>query len=228
MSNSEWEAIYAKGEQLNIWPFTDLVSLFMRHQSSLIKNRINSGPLRVLELGFGAGNNIEFFLSQGFDYYGIEYSESAFKFACHKYPNLERHLILGSFSDIEQYECGFDAVIDRGSVTCSTNLEVEQTIGAVRNILKSSGLFFGVDWFSKNHSDFSLPSTFVDSCTRTDFAEGQFKNQGNTHFVNQEEILNTFIDFRVLSLTEKIVRTDALNMNSHQFASWNIVAEKQS
>ena len=228
MSQQKWESIYSNGGQLNAWPFSDLVSVFMRHKSYLFDNKKHNGPLRVLELGFGAGNNIEFFLSQGIEYHGIEFSKSAFDWTKQRFSKLEvDNLVLGSFSNKKLYDGKFDAIIDRGSITCCTNLEVMQTMSAVSDSLNVGGLFFGVDWFSKNHSDFFLPSTFVDSFTRRDFAEGQFRNTGDTHFVNHEEILNIFKDFRIHSLTEKIVRSDVPKMNSHQFASWCIVAEKQ-
>jgi SAM-dependent methyltransferase len=228
MSEEKWEKIYSNGEQLNAWPFTDLVSLFMRNKYNLVNSRKHEGPFRVLELGFGAGNNIEFFLSQGIEYHGIEYSKSAFEWAQHRFSKLDPlNLKFGSFVNKELYDGKFDAIIDRGSVTCCTNLEVIQTMANVRDSLHAGGLFFGIDWFSKNHSDFSLPSTFVDSFTRKDFSEGQFRNTGLTHFVNHEEILNIFMDFQILSLTEKIIKSEEPKTNSHQFASWSIVAQKQ-
>ena len=227
MLNQKWESVYSRGEQLNSWPFTDLVSLFIRYKSQLIMNKKHHGPLRILELGFGAGNNIGFFQSQGIEYSGIEFSETAYKLVLQKFPQLDqRNFKLGSFTDAMNYEDGFDAVIDRGSITCCNNSEVATAIQAVHDSLNTRGLFFGVDWFSKNHSDFLLPSTVIDNCTRTGFSEGQFKDTGTTHFVDRDEILETLNEFKILELTEKRVIRNFPDIESHQFASWNIVAEK--
>ena len=113
MLNQKWESVYSRGEQLNSWPFTDLVSLFMRHKPQLIRNKQHHGPMRVLELGFGAGNNIEFFQSQGIEYNGIEFSETAYNVVLQKFPQLDRNNFkLGSFTETKNYEDGFDAHIN--------------------------------------------------------------------------------------------------------------------
>jgi SAM-dependent methyltransferase len=227
MSHKNWEAIYSKGQQLNAWPFSDLVSLFFTHKEQLKRNKKHEGPLKVLELGFGAGNHIDFFQSQGIEFNGIEISESAIDWATRAHPKLNsENFTLGSFVESSSYSGSYDAVIDRGSMTCCSNAEVSATLKEVQKVLRPGGLFFGVDWFSKNHSDFGLANTIIDSCTRTDFPKGQFKDTGKTHFVNREEILDTFRDFKVVSLTEKIVMNNYPNVESHQFASWSIVVEK--
>ena len=69
--STEWERVYAKGSQNSIWPWSDVVSYVMRYA------RPDREPYRVLELGFGAGANISFFLSIGAHYHGTEGSDTA-------------------------------------------------------------------------------------------------------------------------------------------------------
>ena len=223
MKNGNWENTYANGKQINSWPFSDLVSTFMRFKGKLISERKTTGQIRVLELGFGTGNNIEFFLSQGIDYFGIEFSPTAFEIAGSKFPQLSDRLKLGTFLTLEEFSGNFDAVIDRGSVTCCNSEDVKKAIASAHSSLGANGLYFGFDWFSKSHSDFSNEGVFIDSCTKTNFVDGQFKDTGVTHFVNLKELSQTFSAFEVLEMSEKKVFFQG---TGHQFASWNIVARK--
>ena len=83
-----------------------------------------------------------------------------------------------------------------------------------------------VDWFSKNHSDFNLPATHIDSNTRSEYLSGQFVGLGYVHFANRAEMLDLFKDFEILELKEKIVTSQYPDKDSNQFASWTIVARK--
>lgn len=64
-----WNKIYKRNEQISIWPWSDLVSIVMRH------TKPTTNDFKVVELGCGAGANIPFFLSLGVEYYSIEASE---------------------------------------------------------------------------------------------------------------------------------------------------------
>ena len=61
--DNSWEGnVYSKGNQLNRYPYTDLISYVYR----LFGEALRAGKvLRVLELGFGGGNNILFFAGAG-------------------------------------------------------------------------------------------------------------------------------------------------------------------
>ena len=67
MKNKHWDKIYSDGEQLTIWPWSELVGFVNKYVEKKKK-------LKVLELGCGNGPNIPFFLSLGADYFGIELS----------------------------------------------------------------------------------------------------------------------------------------------------------
>ena len=54
--SNEWDESYKKNTHLSIWPWSDLVSYVMRYARPENPKNCN-----VLELGCGAGANIDFF-----------------------------------------------------------------------------------------------------------------------------------------------------------------------
>ena len=223
MAINEWEMTYSSGKHANSWPWSDLVSLYFRYCKFLVLQ--DSYP-KVLELGSGTGNNYPFWRSLGADYFGIEFSASAVAISIDRFPELQNRLQTGDFSTLESTSECFDIICDRASVTHCSNLDTQKVILSSLNSLKRGGLYLGVDWFSKNHSDYCTPSTHIDANTRSDFMNGQFVGIGQVHFANREEMLGIFKDFEILELTEKIVTSHYPDTDTHQFASWNIVARK--
>src|SRR4029077_14742021 len=55
--SKEWDDCYRRGGQAIKWPWSDVISLVMRHA------RPTGSEFRVLELGCGSGANIPFFES---------------------------------------------------------------------------------------------------------------------------------------------------------------------
>lgn len=224
-SLNEWDATYLAGKQIMRWPSSELVSLVHRNYKFL-RTPNSQEILKVLELGFGTGPNISFIKSLGADFYGIELSRVAAEFAKESFPEMDSNLIIGSFEDLDQFPKELDLIYDRASVTHASAAEIGSTLRSSIRHLKKGGLYIGIEWFSSNHSDFNSPSNHIDMNTRSDFMTGQFAGIGQVHFADRDEMLNIFKDFEILELTEKIVTNQYPDRNSHQFASWNIVARK--
>ena len=220
---NKWEETYTAGRQVNSWPWSDLISLYFHYYKLLDLQEFHP---KVLELGAGTGNNFPFWRSLKADYFGIEFSASAVAICLKKFPELQNSLQIGDFSLIAPELETFDIICDRASVTHCNNLDVQSVISDSLKSLKKGGLYLGVDWFSKNHSDFNLPSTHIDANTRSDFITGQFVGLGQVHFAERSDMLEIFKDFEILELTEKIVSNHYPSQSTHQFASWNIVARK--
>ena len=208
---------------MNSWPWSDLISLYFRHRSLLEPQQL---PPKVLELGTGTGNNFPFFRSLGADYSGIEFSPGAVAICMERFPELHERLQEGDFSLLDTADAEFDVICDRSSVTCGNSFQVHETIPRSYKALRKGGIYLGVDWFSKTHSDFNAPSTFIDANTRSDFMNGQFVGIGQIHFADRDEMISIFKDFEILELTEKIITNHYPDRDTHQFASWNIVARK--
>lgn len=223
MVASEWEKVYSSGRHLNLWPWSDLVSLYFRHLNLL---SLKDTSPKVFELGSGVGNNYPFWRSIGAEYFGIELSASAVEICLELYPELQDRLQRGDFKSYESTSEDFDVICDRASVTHCNETEVRDAIFRSLGSLKKGGLYLGIDWFSKNHTDFNLPAIQIDSNTRSNFMTGQFMGLGQVHFADRAEMLDIFKDFQIIELTEKIVTRRFPDENVNQFASWNIVARK--
>ena len=223
MVDSKWEATYSSGRHVNSWPWSDLVSLYFRHEKSL---QHSPGLRRVLELGTGTGNNFPFWRSIPVEYFGIEISPTAVAIFLERFPELKNRIQICDFSEFVPENEKFDVICDRASVTHCSILEIQSVVKKSLNTLKRGGLFLGIDWFSKAHSDFNLPSNQIDANTRNEFKSGQFLDVGQVHFADRADLIDIFKDFEILELTEKIVTNHYPEEGSHQFASWNIVAKK--
>ena len=72
MFSKGWETVYKKKEQVNNWPWSELISYYYRYiKQKKIKN------FKVLEIGSGTGPNSEFFIKNKISYKSIEGSKSA-------------------------------------------------------------------------------------------------------------------------------------------------------
>ena len=219
--SQEWEQRYAENTHMSIWPWSDVVSLVHRHCKPLIA----LGGGRVLELGCGAGANIPLFRTLGMDYYAIEGSPTIVAQLHQRYPDLAGNIRVGDFTLELPFDVNFDLVIDRAALTHNNTASIKQALKTTHNALKPGGLFMGVDWFSKNHTDFSEGQASSDEFTKTNHSKGSFAGVGQVHFSDEVHLRNLFSDLEILFMEEKLVRRYEPQDN-HQFASWNIVARK--
>lgn len=196
--SAEWEAQYAAGKQNSLWPWSDLISLVMRHTPNL-------NGKRVLELGCGVGANIPFFKSMGAQYIGIEGSRSAANKAMQRFPT-DAISVADFTKDLPYENC--DLVVDRSSITHNDVESIEDCLRTVWNALRPGGMLICVDWFSKSHQD-----------------QAQFDDVGRVTFVDEADLREFLSFFDILSLEEKTVRR--VYPERGAFASWNVVARKR-
>jgi len=92
--------------------------------------------------------------------------------------------------------------------------------------MKPGSKYIGIDWFSAEHSDYSLGDR-VDEFTRTNISDGQFAGVGKVHFSNKEHLIELFsgAGMELIRLEHKKQRIEIPNQD-HVFASWNLVAIK--
>lgn len=221
--DSEWERRYAENTHMSVWPWSDVVSLVHRH----LKPTLHAGGGRVLELGCGAGANIPLFRSLGMDYFAIEGSTTIVDQLHARYPDLAQQIAVGDFTKAISEEGGFDLVLDRASLTCNNTSAIKNCLSLVRQTLKQGGYFLGVDWYSKQHSDFIGGDFVDDEHTKNNHQTGQFFGTGRVHFSDEKHLRELFSDFEIIFLEEKQSRRFEPRDN-HLFASWNIVARKIS
>ena len=73
MTKQTWQDIYSAGEQLNKYPYDFIVSSFYRYRSE----NNNDTPIKVLDLGCGAGNHALFCAENGAEVLAVDYSRAA-------------------------------------------------------------------------------------------------------------------------------------------------------
>ncbi len=221
--SNDWENCYAGNTHLSVWPWSDIVSLVHRHCKPLI----SSGSVKVLELGCGAGANIPLFLALGWDYYGVEGSPTIVSKLHQRYPDLVTKILVGDFTVSIPFNETFDLVIDRASLTHNTTSSIINALEISLQSLNSGGIFIGSDWFSVNHSDYTLGEKTEDIYTRVNYSKGQFLGVGKVHFSDEIHIRSLLKNFDILYLEEKEIRSYEPK-NDHKFSSWNFVARKKS
>jgi len=217
--SSEWDARYQENTHLSVWPWSDLVSYTYRYAKPFKSNT------KVLEIGFGAGANIPFFLALGVDYYGIEGSASVVERVLEGYPELQGKLKTGDFIH-HAYTDLYDLVVDRGSMTHNDTNAISAGLKKLSAAMNPGGKYIGIDWFSVEHSDFSLGDV-ADAFTRENIVNGQFSGVGKVHFSSKTHLIELFSEagMRVTRLEHKVTREEVPN-TGHVFAAWNLVAEK--
>lgn len=160
MADNEWETeIYAKGRQLNRWPFSELVSDVTR-----LTFDVDRSTLSVLDLGCGAGNNTWFFLDSGFDVCGLDISPTAVQFARDRLRLLGfdgPDLRVGSATQLPWDEGRFDLVVDRGTLCQLVIDDVDKVTSEVDRVLKAGGLFLSYNLLGWNSSDRELGAEFI-------------------------------------------------------------------
>jgi len=216
--DENWEALYHAGAHHSVWPWSDLISLSVRHVGAL-KGR------RVLELGCGAGANLPFFLAAGAEYYGIDGSETAVRTIWERYPALVETVTAADFTTSLPAMRPVDVVVDRAALTHNDTRAIEHALKGALAVLKPGGWFIGVDWFSVRHSDRARGVAAEDEYTRRDFRSGQFQGCGRVHFSDEAHLRSLFSGFELEYLAEKTIRS-IVPTNDHTFASFNIVARK--
>lgn len=224
--DNKWEEnIYSKGKQLNRYPFTDLVSYVMR----LYSERLRLGEkLRVLELGFGGGNNIAFLAAEGFDTMGIEGSASAHSFATQrlKASGLKAELVVGDFINLPYEDEFFDLVIDREAVYCNMPSTIKKTIQEVHRVLKKGGRFLTFMYSLEHGSRLLDGGKLCDENTYTDFAQGSFAGTGTVHFFSEEEIVVYLNGFEIEFIKNQ--RVDSIRpYKRNEYAEYHTCARKR-
>ncbi len=220
--STEWEEAYRRGQQRSIWPWSDLVSYVMRYA------RPDREPYRVLELGFGAGANVSFFLSIGAEYSGTEGSATAVELVRKRFSAAEKFRVeCCDFTREIPFDGMFDLVVDRSSLTHNGTAAIRACLQRVSRMVRPGGKFIGIDWFSTENAEFLTGKESEDYFTRNAFPAGQFQGIGTVHFFNQGH-LKELLDEAAL-VAERIEHKQAdilLPGGNGRMAWWNFVAVK--
>ena len=221
--SKEWDRRYSNNVHMSTWPWSDLVSTFMKLYEP------KKSKITVLELGSGAGANIPFFMSLNVDYFGIDGSETIIKKLKKKFPKISKNLVNEDFTKTLFFDKKFDFIIDRSSITHNSTSDIENCLSLVQKNLKKNGKFIGIDWFSTKHFEYKNGKKTSDNFTKINYKTGEFGGKkgsaGFVHFSNKRHLQNLFKKFTAITLQEKLIQSQ-IPKSSKIFASWNITAKK--
>jgi SAM-dependent methyltransferase len=196
--SQEWNNVYKDQRQYSIWPWTDLVSLFMSKFSNDIRP-----DLKVLEMGCGSGANIPFFEDINIDYHAIDGSSEIINLLNEKFINL--NIVCADFTKEIPFDQNFDIIFDRASISCNTVEGIKSCIKIIESKLISGGYFMGTDWFSTESSYFTNPGSGtinVDEYTLR-INESPFLGAGNVQFTDEAQIRKYCKNFEITYLSHK-------------------------
>jgi SAM-dependent methyltransferase len=225
-SEFEWDIAYKSGAHRSRYPNSDLVSKVIYYSRKL---KLDLQRSKVLEYGFGAGNNIQFILDCGASYFGIEQSETAVNLARLHNPEIANQLICGDFREAKSlipHPGGFDLIINRASITHNSCSDIKEIVKSIHEQLLPGGLFIGVDWFGTDHSEFRELKLSEFYTHEHAFTEGYFKGLGIVHFTSKEEIEEIFCEFDILSIESVSMLELQPNPRIKEIFTYSIVAKK--
>jgi len=204
----DWEKdIYAKGMQLNDWPFSEVVSDIIKLTRGKDKSK-----LRILEIGCGACNNLWFAAEVGFQISGMDISKSAIDYGRSRLKSLgfnDLDLKVGDITKLDWEDGYFDIVLDRGALTQNNYKRISECLDEVYRILKKdTGMLLAYTLYGMNTTERSFGKE-VSKNTYDHFSKGLLSNVGLTSFFTEKDIKELFSKFNNFDIRKN--KTEFLN-----------------
>jgi len=218
----DWEKdTYAKGKQLNKWPFSEVISDTNRFLTSWSKPR---AP-RVLEIGCGAGNNLWLFADLGFEVTGVDISKTAITAAREKLKkfNLRATLMCEDISNNFEISEKFDLIIDRGTLCQIKFSDLIILIPKLFNTMESSAYLYSYTLYGNNHPE-KMFGREIENNTFDLFTDGYFQNVGQTTFFDYTLIKDLFKNFDSLEVIRKTSDIPCFGLVSEEY---KVIATKK-
>jgi SAM-dependent methyltransferase len=201
ISTIDWEKdIYAKGMQLNRWPYSDVVSAIICATRGRKREEIS-----ILEIGCGAGNNVWFLAEEGYKSHGIDMSSSAIEFG-RRYltkQGLNADLRVGDISSLPWMDGAFDFVLDRGALTQIDYEHIEAVLAEVLRVLKPGGEMMCFTLYGIRHPD-KTRGFEVSKNTYDRFNGGLFSKVGLTSFFTIDDLHHLFRCFSAIKVRRHV------------------------
>ncbi|MEL6883016.1 MAG: class I SAM-dependent methyltransferase [Pseudomonadota bacterium] len=186
-----WERIYAAGQQLNRFPYSEAVSYFMRRWPHGVP-----ADFTVLDIGCGSGVHTNLFADCGASVVAFDYSASAIQSAKQTYPNPNITFETASFPEFDPNGRRFDMAFDRLSTTNSSLSETRNFYQRLRHALKPGAHLFWQGFDMENTGrDFG---TYIPEKEHWDhFTGGVFEPLGQTVFYSEDDLDRIFDGYEV-------------------------------
>ena len=214
-SSVDWEAdIYARGKCILKWPISQVVSSIMRVTAGRDRREVS-----VLEIGCGAGNNIWFLVSEGFQAHGLDMSAIAIEYARSRLlaVGLEADLKVGDMATLPWKDNRFDVVIDCGALTINTHSHIATILEDVRRVLKPGGVMMSFTLLGMNHAE-RIYGNEVSYHAFDHFRDGYFRSFGLISFFTRDDLTTLFSRFGKLEIERTTVHDGNDQIVSEEFS----------
>ncbi len=214
-----WENLYSEGKHFNHYPYTSVVSVVSSYLSSIN----SSSPLRLLEVGCGAGNNLWFAAREGIETTGIDASKSAINYAKKRFENegLSGNFHVGDFTNLPFDDNYFNFAIDRAAITSAGLSNGAKAVSEIHRTLKKGGRFYS-ELFSKKTTASGKKS--VDGLILD--IEGPYSGVGQICLYSEKQVMNIYRDgWKLLDMRHIEIIWD-LSEKKQKVGQWNILAQK--
>lgn len=208
MTKKYWNNIYKKNKQISEWPWPEVIKYYRTYIPP-------KKTTKVLELGFGSGANIPFFIKNNINYFGIEVSKNIFNKVKKKYNFNQKKVFNYNFKDFN-FKNNFDLIFDRCAICYNKENDIKKIIQNIYKNLLPGGYYFGIDWACTDTINVKKP-------IYKKFFSGPYSNQGPVFFSNKEKIIKLFSNFKLIELNKNI-RKDLLHKK--KYVTLSFVAKK--
>lgn len=210
-----WQIIYKNKQQLNKYPFSEVVSFCMRNFSG----RKNDN-LFALDVGAGSGVHSNFLADLGFNVVAFEGSAEAVQHAKVLFPREAVQYHRCSFDEFDGFNQNYSFVLDRLSTTHSSLDTTAKFYANLKNYLLPGAKVF---WqgFAWSNSARKLGIRRKNG-SYDNFSSGILKNISPAVFYSQTDIEKVFVDY---SITNLRLFEDKNMMTGYNHSLWTVEAE---
>lgn len=219
--NKNWEKhIYAVGNQLNAWPYTEVISEVKRlYPGNQLRGKV------VAEIGCGTGNNLLFFGFEGCEIHALDFSPTAIEIAKSLLGSkgIKANLFCGDVTNpLPFLDDSIDIFLDRGCLTQVPFSDIPNIFSEIRRVLKKGGVFLSFTLFGDDSTDLILGKV-IEKNTYDSFTGGYFSKVGRTSVYNEESIRTFLESFELLKLNCQIIK----NLSNHSvITTYSFIAKK--
>ncbi|NWF87051.1 class I SAM-dependent methyltransferase [Candidatus Bathyarchaeota archaeon] len=174
--------------------------------------------LRIFDLGCGAGRNLVYMASQGFEAHGMDMSQTGLDLTRKRLEkrNLKAHVVKGDMHWLPYMNACFNVVICLFAIYHQKLEDIKVTISEIRRVLKKKGVLL-VNFQSKNSQMYGKGIKIEeDTFIRQDGPEKGVPH----HFTDKQEIMKLLKDFQTINI-ELHERTSA---DGYFQSRWAVVA----
>ena len=189
----EWESIYHKKQQLNKFPYTEVVAFCMKRWA-----HTGAEGLDALDVGCGSGVHSKFLSELGFNVIGFDNSPSGIENAIKLFPDDKIEYLISDLDTFKADKASFDMVLDRLSTSHSSLKTTKDFYQNLKTSLKENGQVFWQGFcFDNSGKEFAQHEQ---DGRWNDFSGGFFETLGQAVFYELKDIEEIFAGYKIDSI----------------------------